>query len=372
MDPKEADEPLEPPRMPEGGNVSLATSAPDDSESAGAGRRRVATIVDVANAANVAVGTVSRYLNGHPVRRGNREQIESAIQAVKFRRNSIAAAMKSSKTHLIGFLAPSFDDFHGGLIEQLSYAIRRDGRALLICCHDADRKVMQEALDYFATQRVDALVMSGAEELYESVDEMVRGGLPVIFYNDDLKGLPADRVFVENRNASCRAVSHLIDLGHRRIAIISGDLRGTSGSERYQGYLNALETRGIAVDPHLVMQGGWSPPGGFDATQRLLALDDPPTAIFSANYKMAAGALRCLKEHELKVPRDMSLVSFDDVDLFDLHEPGITAIAQPTAQIAETIARIIADRLADPGDSSRRTINLSCNIILRGSTRSRF
>lgn len=333
-------------------------------------RRRAATIIDVANVANVAVGTVSRYLNGHPVRRGNREQIESAIQAVGFKRSSIAAAMKSAKTHLIGFLAPSFDEFHGGMIEHLSHAVRRDGRALLIYCHGSDSKIMQEALDYFATQRIDALVMAGAEELFESVNDLVRSGLPVIFYNDDLKGLPADRVFVENRKASYRAVSHLIDLGHRRIAMLSGDLHSTSGDERYRGYCDALEARSIAADPHLVAQGEWSPMGGFEATQKLLALEDPPTAIFSANYKMSAGALRCFKERELKVPKDISLLSFDDAVLFDLHAPGITAIAQPTEQIAETIARIIADRLADPTDSSRRTIHLGCNIILRGSTRS--
>jgi LacI family transcriptional regulator len=334
-----------------------------------AARRRPATILDVAKTANVAVGTVSRYLNGYTIRRGNREQIEAAIEALNYRRNAVAAAMKSDLSHLVGLLVPTFDEFHGVLLQHLSRAIRRDGRALLIYCHGADPKIMEEALDYFATQRIDALIMTGAEEVYDRVDELIGSGLPVVFYNNDLKGLPADRVFVENRKASQRAVRHLLDLGHRRIAILSGDQHDSSGLERYLGYVDALGERGIPVDPQYVMQGGWSVLGGADGIKRLLELDEPPTAIFSASYPMTVGALKCLKEHGRKVPGEISLVSFDDVPLFGLHEPGITAVAQPVEGIAEAIASVIAARLAQPGPTASRTIHLDCDILLRGSAR---
>jgi LacI family transcriptional regulator len=333
-------------------------------------KRRPATILDVARTANVAVGTVSRYLNGFKIRRANREQIEMAIQTLNYTRSAVAAAMKSDLTHVVGLLAPAFDEFHGAMLQHLSQAIRRDGRALLIYCHGADARIMEEALDYFATQRIDALIMAGAEELYDRVDKLIDSGLPVVFYNNDLKGLTADRVFVENRKASRRAVDHLIDLGHKRIAIISGDLEHTSGAERYLGYQDALNERGIALDPKYFAKGSWTMLGGSDAVEKLMVLDEPPTAIFSASIPMTIGALKCLKENGRKVPDDISIVSFDDAPLFNLHEPGITAIAQPIERIAESLATVIRERLAQPDERpSGRTINLDCDIILRGSAR---
>jgi LacI family transcriptional regulator len=334
-----------------------------------AATRRPATILDVARTAQVAVGTVSRYLNGYTIRRGNREQIETAIEALNYKRSAVAAAMKSDQSHLVGLLVPTFDEFHGVLLQHLSRAIRRDGRALLIYCHGGEPKVMEEALDYFATQRIDALIMTGTEEVYAPVDELIGSGLPVIFYNNDLRGLPADRVFVENRKASHRAVRHLLDLGHRRIAILSGEQHDSSGLERYLGYVDALGERGIPVDPQYVIPGRWSMLGGAEGVQRLLELKKPPTAIFSASYPMTVGALKGLKEHGVKVPSEMSLVSFDDVPLFGLHEPGITAVAQPVESMAEAIASVIAARLAQPAPAANRTINLDCDIILRGSAR---
>ena len=341
----------------------------EDGQAEGSARRKQPTIVDVAEAAGVAVGTVSRHLNGLSVRRANREQIEAAIEQLGYKRNAVAAAMKTDLTHVIGLMVPVFDEFHGGMLEYLSSAIRKTGRALLTYCHSADPKVMQEALDFFATQRIDALIMTGEEELYERVDEMIGQGTPVIFYNNDIRGLPADRIFVENRGASRRAVNYLLDLGHRKIGIITGDTEDSSGSERYEGYAEALADRDIALDPKYVARGGWSVDGGHNALAHLMALDQPPTAVFTSSYPMGIGALGWLREQGKRVPDDLSLLSFDDVPLFRLHEAGITAIAQPVAKIADSITSALVARLESPDDERPRTVTLDCDIILRGSTR---
>lgn len=333
------------------------------------GKRRQPTIVDVAEAAGVAVGTVSRHLNGLSVRRSNRDQIEAAIEQLGYRRNALAAAMKTELTHVVGLMVPVFDEFHGVMLEHLSSAIRKTGRALLTYCHSAESKVMQEALDFFATQRIDALIMTGEEGLYERVDELIAQGTPVIFYNNDIRGLSADRVFVENRAASRRAVNHLLDLGHTRIAIISGNRLDSSGMERFEGYADALAEHGLTVIESYVAQGNWSVDGGYNALAHLLALEQPPTAVFSASYPMTVGALGLLKERGKKVPDDMSLISFDDVPLFRLHEAGITAIAQPLVKIADSITNAMQARLSNAKDERPRTVTLDCDIILRGSTR---
>jgi LacI family transcriptional regulator len=332
-------------------------------------RRRQSTIIDVAEAAGVAVGTVSRYLNGLTVRRANRDQIERAIDALGYRRNAVAAAMKTDLTHMVGLMVPTFDDFHGVMLEYLAHDIRRTGRALLTYCHGADPRIMQEGLDFFATQRIDALIMTGEEALHDAVENLIADGTPVIFYNNDLKGLAADRVFVDNRGASRRAVNHLLDLGHRRVGIISGQQHDSSGLERFEGYGLALADAGIPLDERFVVQGGWTVDGGYHGLTNLMALEEPPTAVFAASYPMAVGALGWIKEHGVKLPEDLSLVSFDDVPLFRLHEAGITAVAQPLAKIADSITSLLVSRLSHAADERPRTLTLDCDIILRGSTR---
>ena len=121
-------------------------------------RKRNATIHDVAEVAGVAVGTVSRYLNGQEVRRGNRVQIEQAIEQLAFQRSAVAKAMKSDKTDIIGFMVPTFDEFHAELLDHLARSFRQTGRTMLTYCHDGDPKILKEAIAFFSNQRVDALV----------------------------------------------------------------------------------------------------------------------------------------------------------------------------------------------------------------------
>jgi len=340
----------------------------DDSD--GNGRRRQATIVEVADRAGVAIGTVSRYLNGHPVRRGNRDQIEQAIGQLGYRRNAIAAAMKANLTNTVGFMVPSLTEFHGGVLEHLARSMRKAGRALLTYCHDAEPQTIAAALDFFVTHRVDCLVMDGRNDVDEQVLDLIGSGTPVIFYDNGWPGLPVDRVVVENRAASFRAVTHLLDIGHTRIGVLTGSVRDFNGGERLEGYQQALISRGIDVNPDYVVNSHWNETEAYAGLLRLLSLDEPPTALYCCNYNMGVGALRLLREHGLKVPDDISLVSFDDVPLFQLHEAGITAVAQPVAKIAESITSIMASRLSEQGVGHEpHTITLGCDIILRGSTR---
>jgi len=341
----------------------------DETPVYGGVKKRPSTITDVASEAGVAIGTVSRYLNGFPVRRGNRDQIEAAIAKLSYRRNAVAAAMKTDLTHMIGLLVPSFDEFHAVMLEDLARSVRKTGRALLTYCHSNDRRIMGEALDFFATQRVDALIMDGAPEVRDRVETLLGQGMPIIFYNNDIQGVAADRVMVENKMATHRAVSHLIDLGHRRIAMLTGDMHDTSARLRLDGYEAALAERGIAGNPDYVVDGDWKSENAYQATRQLLALTEPPTAIFASNYGMAIGVLGWMKDQHLRVPDDLSLISFDDVALFRLHEVGITAIAQPLARIADVMTNLLVSRLGDGSELPARTMMLDCDIILRGSTK---
>ena len=341
----------------------------DDTPFDKAPRRRAPTIADVAATADVAIGTVSRFLNGHEIRRANREAIEAAIEKLSYRRNAVAAAMKTDLTHMIGLLIPAFDDYHAVMVERLAVTIRSTGRALVMYCHSGDRRIMGEALDFFAAQRVDGLIMDGVPEVRGRVERLLADGIPIVLYNNDMPGVAADRVLVENRRDSLRAVGHLLDLRHERVAILVGDFRDSSARQRLEGYEAALAAHGIPLDPDYVVGADWSPDKGYQATKQLMELPRPPTAIFASNYGMAVGALGWLKDNGRRVPDDLSLVSFDDVALFRLHEAGITAVSQPLHRIADGITDLLVSRLGEAKHRVPRAIVLDCDIILRGSTR---
>lgn len=325
------------------------------------------TIVDVAEAAGVAVGTVSRYLNGQPVRNSNRLPIEDAIKQLGFRRSSVAVSMKTSMTGIIGLMIPGYSEFHSQLHEALARRLQQTGRAVVCYSHDRDAVSIARGLEFFAGHRVDAVVMDGDEGARPLLQRSVEDGLLVVLYDHDLPGIVADRVFMENLKSSKRLVDHLVELGHRRIATVHGLLENSGGRERLDGYLQSLHSHGVPVDDNYVVPGFWIEEGGYAAIRDLMRLPEPPTALFSANYNMTIGALRWLREHDIDVPRDLSIVSFDDVPAFSVHQAGITAVGQPTERFAEAIAQLLVERLSSGRHSQRRTLRIGGSVTLRGS-----
>ena len=345
-------------------SISMSTLPPMNRN-----RKRAPTIVDVARLAGVAIGTVSRHINGFTVRRANRDQIERAIAELGFRRNASAVAVKTATTHIVGFLVPSLSEFHAALLEQLTRKMRLRRRAVLTYFHDLQPASMAEGLEFFASHRVDALVVDGEDAIRDHLIPYIDDGLAVVLYDNDVAGLPVDRVFSDNRPASRRIVNHLIDLGHRRIGTLHGALTDSAARERLDGYYDALAAHGIAPDPSLVVPGAWRERTAYERAADLMRRPEPPTAIFSANYNMTIGLLTWLNENGVRIPDDVSLVSFDDVPALRVHNPGITTVAQPLEQMAETISEIIDERLNAPEQPGLQQVRLDCDIILRGSTR---
>jgi len=331
-------------------------------------RTKRATIHDVAKKAEVAVGTVSRYLNGQGIRSCNRERIEKAIEAVSFRRNAAAAAIRQNHSQFVGFLVPQYDEFHARLLEQVIAHLRNIDLAVIPFSHGDHESTLSEALNFFSEQGVGAMIMSGDLSYHVQKKKIVESNLPVVLYNNDIRGLLVDRVLVDNFSAARSAVRHLVDLGHMRIATLAGRLGDSSSDEREAGYRKALEEAGIPFRNRYFVRGDWHLHGGYVGAQKLMGSAEPPTAILSANYLMTFGALEWIKQNNIDYPHDISLISFDDCQLFHLLDRGVTAIAQPVDRIAQSIVGLVHSRNNDPEAADIRKVILGCDLIYRGST----
>lgn len=329
-----------------------------------------ATIVDVANASGLSVGTVSNYLNGQKLRKANEIRIEAAIAALNFTRNESAASMKTTRSRLVGMLVPTLSEFHGGLVENISTRLQKQRRALLTICHNREPALMGDALRFFQEQRVCALVIAGHSHLESQLKEFSRDGIPILALTNDSPSIAMHRLVTDGADASRRAVRHLADLGHRRIAVLAGALREATGEERLAGYRRGLQEAGLPIDERLIAAGDFKPGPAYGALSALFEQADKPTAIYSCGGSMTFGALQFLSERGLKIPDDISLVSFDDSNAFRLRERPVTVLSQRRQALAEAVSDLVA-ACAEAGNPLPLTRQVfSCDLISRESCRS--
>lgn len=333
------------------------------------GPKRSATIVNVAEKANVSIGTVSRYLNGYQIKEANRKRIEEAIAALSYSRNAFASAMKSEASNMVGLLVPNYDEFHAKLLGELATALRREGLVTLTFCHENHPEGMRDAVDFFRTHRVSALIMTEVEAGHDAIMSMVDDGVQVITFDNSPTDDSIDGVVVDNRQASKDAVNYLMDLGHSDISIVTGSLEHWTAQQRYEGYLDAFKSRGMEPRKDLVFEGNWRRPSGAAALEYFWSLDRRPTALFGANHRMSLGALNYARLNNISIPDDISLISFDDIEMYQYLTPSITAIAQPVLKIADAIRRLLLRRIeADEGEEALVEV-LECDFIKRNSVK---
>ena len=340
-----------------------------DDSSANLVRKRPPTILDVARQAGVSVGTVSRYLNGISVRESKRLPIESAIVDLRYSRNAAASAMRNERSNLVALLVPGFGEFFGEILGSLSTRLTDYGQVLLTHRHDNDHRSMALALQFFRDHRVNAVITQGIPSLRRDIENLIDAGIPVIMFNNVLPNLQVDRVVTQNEQGSINAMQYLVDMGHRRIAFLQGDRTESSSVERLEGYSRAVAAHHLPVDRRYVSGGAWSRHIGFSSTRQLMELPEPPTAILAASIDLALGVLDYSSEFGVTIGDQLSLVSYDDAEIFRQWKPAITSIAQPTARIGTEIAELVFSHIRGGHGNKHREIRLEPTIQLRNSVR---
>ena len=325
----------------------------------------MATIKDVARLAGVSVSTISKYLNGGNVLEENAESIRRAIAELDYRVNPFARSLKTQKSRAIGVLLPEMTPpFFGSVVQSLDRTLREHGYHTLISCYSSSYGLERENLQFLLGNGIDGLVYApediSAEEFYELTGN---SNLPTVQIDRMVQGVNCDTVLVDNADASYNALIHLLNRGHRRVAIITGPKSVYSAKERLVGYLRALSDRGILYDDSLVISGPYEFATGYRALDTLLKLPDPPTAIFTTNYDFTIGLITAAREQGVSIPTELDIFGFDCVQICTMLNPPLPVVHQPESEIGRIAAEYMIQRLEGYTGETRVT-KLKCKLNL--------
>ncbi len=338
----------------------------------------MATIQEVARHAQVSAATVSRVLNGNgKVHPDLVSRVRAAVEALAYQPNSVARNLRRSESSLWAVIVPDVGNpFFTSMVRGVEDIAQGTGYSVVLCNSDEDLTKEASYIGAAAAERMAGVVISPASTRDTDVSALRELGIPVVAVDRRLSGVPADTVLVDtvlvdtvlvdNERAAEEAVAHLIDMGYRRIACITGPQQAMTASERLAGYQRALRHRGQDLQPPLVRHADFRERGGYAAMASLLA-DEAPDAVFVANNLMTVGALECLIQSGVGVPREMGVVGFDEIPWANLVRPSLSTVAQPTYEMGKAAGQLLTARRAAP-DQPCATVVLPTTLNVRASS----
>lgn len=334
---------------------------------------RRATIRDVARRARVSHQTVSRVINGHnSVAPPTRDRVLAVIRELEYVPSAVARSLTSQRTHTLGMVTTDVSDhFFSEAVAGAEAEARRRGYFLIIGSieegsEDDERTYLRLMLE----RRVEGLIVA-VPRLRLAPDDLLAetaARMPTVLVASDVELPGADLVDIDNRRGGADATEHLVSLGHRAIATITGPLDWPSARSRLDGYRDALRKAGVPVDRGLVEPCvDWGLESGRRAAERLLGAGARITAIFAQSDLLALGAIAALRSRGLRVPDDVSVVGFDDIAVASVFDPPLTTVRQPMREVGELAARLIGDRASGARQAKGARHVLRAPLVVRGS-----
>jgi LacI family transcriptional regulator, galactose operon repressor len=326
----------------------------------------------VAVLAGVSTATVSHVLNDSArVSPKLRERVLKVARELNYQPNSLARSLVTRRSQVVGMVITDImNPFYGALTRGAEDVLAREGYTLLVGNSDGNIEKEEAYYRTFLAKRLDGLLLITCPTEYPPayLSRHNAEETPVVMMNRNYPGVRADLVIADSEEGSCRAVAHLLEMGHRHIGIITGPARHVSSQQRLLGYKRALQERGFPIQDELIREGQFDAKSGYEQAKWLLTLRDRPTALYALNAAMSMAALRAIFDSGLRCPGDVALVSFDDIDWFDFIRPRITAVVQPSYQLGATSARTILDRISGRLSSPPQRTILKTELIVRESS----
>lgn len=302
-----------------------------------------ATIRDVARRAGVSIKTVSRVLNNSPlVSEETRTRVMSAIDALDFHPNAAARALVLRKSKTIGLvIADITNPFFPEVVRGVEDVANQHNYNVILCNTDENPEKERCYINLLREKQGDGIILAGSRVGPEEIIALGKKGVHVVVINRDIRHPRVGVVAVANEERGYEAVSHLVKIGHTRIAYISGSPVSSSNAERLEGYKRALHDNGIPPDGSLVVQADPTREGGSEAMSILLGCSPRPTAVFAYNDLQAIGAIDAIKEKGLSVPFDIAVVGFDDIQLASFTTPPLTTFRMPKYEMGQRAAEML-------------------------------
>lgn len=331
----------------------------------------MANIKDVAFRADVSVTTVSHVVNGTRfVKEGARLRVEAAVRELGYVPSGVARSLKNNTTHTFGMVIPNNSNpYFAEILRGVEDRCFAAGYNVILCNSNDDPKRQASYLRVLAEKRIDGLVFVTSHR-----DAMLRTALrelkiPLVLLDREIPGLDCDLVEVDHVSGGLIATRHLLELGHPFVACISGPPELSPSSQRRAGWKKALGEAGVERHEGDLARGDFSSRGGYLAMQTLLKRKPRPSAVFVCNDLMAFGALAAAHEAGIAVPRQLSIVGFDDIELAAFSIPALTTVAQPKQQIGIMAAELLLERIQKSRSEERRVI-LAPQLKVRASSAS--
>lgn len=327
------------------------------------------TIQDVAKAAGVSVATISRVLNNSSaVAPKTRDRVLNIIKRLDYQPNLLGRNLRRLETRRILVLLPTISNpFYSNIVRGIEDVARKNEFNVMLCNTDSDAGREKIYLDILKNRLSDGVILMGPELSVQDLVDFVEN-YPVVQcceYIEEAKGV---HVSIDNFKAAVRAVSYLINAGHRRIGLISCKNRFISTSQRIEGYKRALETAGIELDIGLIQYvNDYDFKSGYRIMQPFLEMPNRPTAVFALSDVVAIGAMRRVKESGLRVPEDIAIVGFDDISFASMSNPSLTTISQPQYDIGCVAMDLLIKQIQGETIESR-AIYIEHKLVIREST----
>jgi DNA-binding LacI/PurR family transcriptional regulator len=327
------------------------------------------TIREVARRAGVSHQTVSRVINDSPdVSTETREQVRRAIIELDYHPNAQAIGLSRNRSNIVGMIVDrAGDQFFGPIVDGACQALMERGRFMLVA--QTDNLAQPSAIEaLLRSRRIDGLILTlPLEASLEQARNLAQRKLPIVLVDLHFE-MDVDHIAVDSFHGAYVATEHLIELGHRRIGIIYNRQDLPVGIVRLNGYRAALQHHGIPYDPTLAAQGRWGVAYGEQGAEQLLCLPERPTAIFACDDQMAIGAMAAIYRHGLRIPDDISLIGFDDIEYAQYSHPPLTTIRQPLREMGRLAGTQVC-RLIDEGvDAEPLRLTLKPELVIRNST----
>ena len=328
----------------------------------------MATVTDVAKRAGVSVSTAARVLSGHGYASDRtRRIVMKAAKELGYVPNQVARSLRTRQTRMIGLLIGDVENyFYSAIAKNVESVAKGAGYHVVLCNSDDNPENEREYLKLLEAMRVDALILTPTSTNRRYLSRLMEKDVVIVQMDRRVEGLPADAIVVDNEAGAADAVGCLIDAGHTQIGILTGELDLATASQRLAGYERALGEHGIPVQQGLVRTGSFHRDHAVEDAMELIRARPMPTAIFAANNILAEATVLALDQLNLHIPRDVSVVAFDDVQWMSMTEPPLTTVRQPVADMARTAAELALRRLRE-GQGQPSSMVFGTELIRRAS-----